>query len=331
VTAFDDELAALLALDALEADEQADAELRMGTFAMGLTDASAALAELAAVRPPAGLRDATLLRALERRPAGRPVGAAAPCEPPEAFDRTIADLHELLCSLSESEWEAPAHPEHGRVRDVVAHLIGVERLALRWLDPDDDVPLVPDHVAATRSVIAELAGHDPHDIGLRWHQSALAVAAAAARGDSARSITFHDLSTTVTGLLVMRTFERWAHAMDISAATGRPLLRLDPERMATLSGRLMAAVPGALAYRRTTAPGRTARFVLTGTAGGCYTVPLHPGTDPGEPDFTLVADTVDLCRVAARRLRPDQLSATIDGDAGLADLVLAGLDAFARD
>jgi len=148
----------------------------------------------------------------------------------------------------------------------------------------------------------------------------------------------------VPGLLVIRTFEIWAHAMDVASATGRPLPRLDPERMALLSGRLMAVVPFALAYRGSTAPGRIGRFVLTGSAGGCFTVPLAPVSDTppefgsgvsfdtvDEPDFTLVADALDLCRLAARRLRPAELASTVEGDRELAELVLADLDAFARD
>lgn len=328
---YDDELAALLALDALEPDEQADAELRMGTFPAGLADASAALAESTATYPPQDLRTATLDRAVSRRTAGRPVDGAAPCEPAEGFRRTIADLDELLHNLSDAEWDAPAHPEHGRVRDLVAHLIGVELLTVRWLDPDDHMPVLNDHVAATRPVVEQLSSTDPHELARQWHDAAMRVAAAAASGDPARQVRFHDLTMSVTSLLVTRTFELWAHAIDICTATGRPLLRLDPERMAVLSSRLMAVVPMALAYRRNSAPGRTARFVLTGAAGSVYTVPLDPGTDPGEPDVTLVADAVDLCRLAARRLRPHELDATVEGDRDLADLVLAGLDAFARD
>jgi hypothetical protein len=101
--------------------------------------------------------------------------------------------------------------------------------------------------------------------------------------------------------------------------------------MALLSGRLMAVLPYALAYRGSPLPGRTARFVLTGPAGGAYTVPLAPGEEPGTPDFLVVADVVDVCRIAARRLLPGDLSATIEGDRDLADLVLASIDAFARD
>ena len=331
MTSFDDELAALLALDALGPDEQADAELRLGTFHTPLSEASAALAEIAATAPPTDLRDAVIDRALARRPAGRPVDGAVPCPAPEAFDRTVADLYGLLASLTDAEWDLPAHPGHGRVRDLIAHLTGVERLSLRWLDPTDDVPVMVDHIASTRAVVDELAESAPQDLAALWHAAAREVVPAAARGDAERRVTFHDLTTSIDGFLITRTFELWAHSMDIAAATGRPMPELDPVRMATLSGRLMAAVPLALAYRGSTVPGRTARFVLTGPSGGCYTVPLNPGSEVGEPDVTLVADAIDLCRVAAHRLRPRDLHATVEGDAELAGLVLAGLSAFARD
>jgi hypothetical protein len=44
-----------------------------------------------------------------------------------------------------------------------------------------------------------------------------------------------------------------------------------------------------------------------------------------------VTDAVGICRVAARRLPPSALAVTADGDAALADAVLAAVDAFARD
>jgi uncharacterized protein (TIGR03083 family) len=335
MTAFDDEraheLATLLALDALEPHEQADAELRMGTFPPGTAETAAALAELVVTRPPADLAAATLERAFARRTPGRPIDAVVRCSPEVGFHRTIADLLELLQSLTDAEWDAAAHPEHGRVHDLVAHLVGMERLAARWLDPDDDVGLVPDHVAATRPAVDELAGVDPQRLIRTWHTAALQVAAAAAAGDPAREVSFHDLRTTVGGFLIIRTFELWAHAMDIAAATGRPLLRLDPERMATLSAELMAVVPLALAYRGTAVADTSVRFVLTGSAGGSYTVALRAGDAVREPAATIVADALDVCRVAARRLPADQLDALVEGDRDLAGLVLAGLDALARD
>lgn len=331
MTTYEEELAALLALDALEPDEQVDAELRLGTFPHGLERTSAALAEAVADIPPADLRDRSLRTALDRRPPGSPVDAPPQCAPADAYDRTAAEFAALLRSLTSIEWNAVAHPEHGRVRDLVAHLIGVERLSLRWLTGDPDVPDLPDHVASTRDVVAELRSTEPAELVEAWAEAARDVALAAAAGDPDRQVTFHDLTLGVDGYLVTRTFELWAHGMDIAVATGRPMLSLDDERMALLSSRLMGVVPHALAYRGSTATGRTARFVLTGASGGCYTVPLAPGDDVSEPDFVLVADVVDVCLVAARRLRPRDLAAHVDGDRELAALVLAELDAFARD
>lgn len=50
-----------------------------------------------------------------------------------------------------------------------------------------------------------------------------------------------------------------------------------------------------------------------------------------EPDVTIVTDAAGLCRVAIRRLRPEELEAAIDGDRELGDRVLAGIGALARD
>ncbi|MBO0813309.1 MAG: maleylpyruvate isomerase family mycothiol-dependent enzyme [Microlunatus sp.] len=326
---IDDETDALLALDALPPDEQADAELRIGTSPAHL-EAAALLAEATVTSPPAELRSEVLAGATARRRPGRPVDAAQPCAPAVAFDRTVEDLRNLLESLTDAEWNAPAHADHGRVRDLVAHLVGVERLVMRWLDRDETVPDLPDHVEATRPVIAELADADPQQIARMWYDGARAVAASAARGGG-RVVVFHDLTLTIDQLLLTRTGELWAHAMDISRAVGRPLPTLDQERLATLCSSLMSAVPLAMAYNGTPAPGRTARFVLSGPAGGTFVVPLAPQAPAGDPDVTIVADAVDFCRLAVRRLGPDQLDARFDGDRELGDLVLAGVSALARD
>ncbi|GAA1166498.1 maleylpyruvate isomerase family mycothiol-dependent enzyme [Nocardioides aquiterrae] len=328
---YDDEPAALLALDALTPDEQVEAELRLGPWPMPLAEATLPLAEAVASEPPPDLRSDVLAAALARRPAGRPVPAVRAVTPAEAFERTLDEFHDLLLSLSEAEASRSAHEEHGRVRDLVAHLAGVERLNLRWLDPDGDAPYLPDHVAATRATVAELADLPFAEVVARWHAAALAMLAAARRGDQDRQVPFHDIAVTVGGMLTMRTFELWAHGMDIALATDRPLLDLDDERMRLMSSRLMDALPLALAYRGVEPPGRTVRFVLTGPGGGCYDVPLDGAAAATDPDVLVVTDVVALCRVAAARLGPDRLDVTVEGDRELADLVLAHVDAFARD
>jgi uncharacterized protein (TIGR03083 family) len=332
-----DEVAALLALDALEPDEQADAELRYGSFPQELADATLALAESVATAPPQDLKHQVLASARERRRPGRPIRSPEPISPAEAFARTIEDLQALLASLTPQEWDIVAHEEHGRVRDLTAHLAGVEQLNLRWLDPDDEVPPLTDHVASTRDVVAALADENPTEVLRQWHESALTMLAAASQYDDERVIPFHDIAVSIAGLLTTRTFELWAHGMDIALATGRPLPMLDEARMLLMSSRLMAALPRALAYRGVPPLQRTARFVLTGPAGGCYDVHLDPGPPEDPPsagtkaDATIVTDVVDLCRVAAARMSPDELRRDVTGDRPLAELVLANVAAFARD
>ncbi len=328
-----EEQAALLALDALEADEQADAELRHGAFPAELAAAAAALADATELPPPAELRGRVLGEARRRRPPGRPVHAPTPCSPQEAYERTVADFAALLAGLEAEDWQQPAHEDHGTVKDLVAHLVGVERLSLGWLDPEhpSDEGVDVDHLTATRPAIDEFHDTDPIGVAARWERAAWAVAEVARRGDPGRPVHFHDLVGDVGALLVMRTFELWAHGMDIALATGRPLPALDDERMAMMSGRLMAALPLALAFRGTPVPQARVRFVLTGRAGGTYDVPFGaPGTQP-PVTLTLVTDAVAICRVAARRLPVADLPVTADGDHALAGAVLAAVDAFARD
>jgi hypothetical protein len=70
--------------------------------------------------------------------------------------------------------------------------------------------------------------------------------------------------------------------------------------------------------------------VLTGPGGGEWTVPIGAGADLRAPlAVTLVADVVDWCLVAGERLDPPALVLTVDGDAALADDLVAAAPAFA--
>lgn len=331
--ARDGDLDALFALDALGTDERPDVDDAAVPIPPELTRTAAALAEIVATAPPEGLRSDTFAAALVRRPAGRSIDAAVPCSPIAAYRGAADDLHNLLSTLNERDWNAPAHERHGPVRDVVAHLVGIERLVLSWLGagPVVDPETVVDHVETTRSVIDTLAAADPTDVAQQWYQLTRDVETACRAAQPGLHVLAHDLPTDVDGLLVLRTFELWAHTHDVAIATDRLRPPLDPARLALMSSRLMAALPFALALRGTTRPAQTARIVLTGPAGGCYDVPLDPAQPSGEPDVTIVADTVDVCLVAARRLPPAELDAHVEGDADLARLVLAATDAFARD
>ena len=280
----------------------------------------------------ADARARLLATALDRRPAGRPIDAPAPASPAEAYLGAVVQLDATLRSLRADEWVLPAHDDHGSVRDVMAHLIGIERLALQWVTAPAGSELVPtDHMASARAMDDPLASADGATIRRLWFEAARRLHAAAAVADPSKPVLAHDLPTDVDGLLVLRAFELWAHLHDVCVATGRQLPDVEDERMALMTARLMAAVPMALALRGNRVTSRSVRFVVTGRAGGCFDVPLGPVDVQRPTDVTIVADAVALCRVAARRLAVGDLDAHVEGDAPLAQTVLGSLDAFAQD
>lgn len=283
-----------------------------------------------------GLRDEILGRALGRRPPGRPVDPPDLATPLEAFRSATSQLSAVLDSLTAEEWTAPAHPDYGAVRDVIAHLVGVERLAVAWVEAPLEAKLTPtEHRAATCPAIDELATTGPTVLTRLWLEGAQRLRAACAEADPAKRVLAFTLPTDVEGLLVLRAFELWAHLQDVCRAVGRPVPAVDDGRMALMSSRLMGAVAQALALSGTTVTSQRVRFVLTGRAGGCFDVHFDP-VEVGRPaHLTLVAvaaaAAVDVCRLAARRGEVEDLEVHLEGDHDLAGVVLHVLDAFAQD
>jgi uncharacterized protein (TIGR03083 family) len=139
---------------------------------------------------------------------------------------------------------------------------------------------------------------------------------------------FHHLDMTLSTVLIARVFEIWTHDEDIRRATGRVVVAPDAERLRRMSRVAVPSMPFGLAVGGARVAGRTARIVLTGPGGGTWDQPLGLGETAGEPDTTLVLDVVDYCRLAARRLTPDDVTVTVEGDAALARQVLVGAGVF---
>jgi uncharacterized protein (TIGR03083 family) len=304
---LDVELAELLALDPLARDDVVPA-------------------------PPADLRTEVLLAALEERPAGAPLPSAPrQAAPLDAFRTTVAELRAVLDVLDPAAWDAGTSTVHGTVRDLVAHLAGVEEVMAAQVGAGRPRASDVDHVASAAAMAAAIVGGSPTELAARWHDGAERLAALAEAAGPDAPVQANDIPTDVAGMLVLRTFEVWAHTEDVCRATGRPAPRLDAARLALMSRRLLDVLPLAMAVQGVPRPGHTARLVLTGAGGGCYDRPLAPDDVVGVPDVELVVDVVDLCRLAARRARPEDVDLAIDGDEELASAVLVAVGAFARD
>ena len=290
------------------------------------------LAEAAVTEVPDDLLPNVLAVASARRAPGTPItGADRAVSPADAFDATVRDLTDLLTSLSPQEWAAPTATEYGDVHALVAHLAGMEALAVSWLIDDEAAARPTDHVEATQPTIDALRMASADEVTQRWSQGARRFVELARASDAERPVVANNIPTTADGMIVLRIFELWTHTDDICRAIGRPLTRLDESRLSLMSTRLVDVLPFALALDGGPPATGTVRFVLTGPGGGCYDRSMTPGAPAGVPEARIVADVVDLCRVAARRLDPHDLAVDIEGDRALAERVLACAGAFAQD
>jgi len=151
---------------------------------------------------------------------------------------------------------------------------------------------------------------------------------AARPGRLQERLTFAGIPFRVATMLVVRTFEIWTHTDDIRRAIGRPVDAPDAPSLTLMSNLAVNALPLGLALSGRSVAQRTARIVLTGPGGGTWDQALAVGEVAGAPDVTLVLDVVDYCRLASRRIAPDEVAVDIEGDAALGRHVLVGAGVF---
>jgi len=249
-----------------------------------------------------------------------------------AFIRTAAELAELLDELDADEWMQQTRVEEATVRDVVVHLLGVERYVLGQLGRQApfDAPRREDHWPVSKQA-ADPPPAPGASLAATWWRAALDVVAACGELGPDHDVAYHHLGGPISGLLLVRTFELWTHGDDIRGATRRPLSLLDDARLSLMVTQLMTVLPLGLALSGCPRPGRTARLTLTGGGGGTFDVALAPGEQPGEPDVILTTDVIGICRLAANRLERDELALVVEGDADLVQSILVAAAAFAAD
>jgi uncharacterized protein (TIGR03083 family) len=253
----------------------------------------------------------------------------------DALTSTAADLGGLLQHLAGDEWDRPTELQGASVRDVVLHLVGVERYLLGQLArrPAIDAPRAEDHFPVLRAAAAaDLVDASDAQISRSWWLEVMALIGAFAEVGPDHSIAYHHLAGSVRGTAVVRTFEIWTHDDDIRRALGFPPNELDHDRLALMSRTLLGALGLGMALRGTERPGRSARIELTGSGGGTsFEIGLSPGAPAGGPDVTIETSALDLCRLASNRLPVDRIPVLVAGDRSLVEPVLVGATAFALD
>jgi uncharacterized protein (TIGR03083 family) len=321
-------------LESLLADDPARQELLRA-----LSTTAAGLGGLVTQAPPPELWDKILSSARQERAPGRFVGMqdGDRITESEALRRSIDEFTQLLQGLGADDWLRPV-PTYGRVRDLVAHLVAIEEYVggQFGLWPGVADPAAG-HVAISEAAISEWANRPVSALADEWTNRAHAVLEYAQRAtatDLDSGARWHAAEVSRRALLVIRTFELWAHGDDIRRALELPEGPLDTGRLVLMTEFAVLLVPTALGICGHSHSDRTARLVLTGTGGGTWNrvLRLEPAfAENAPPDVVIVADAVDFCRVATRRLSPDDLEVSLDGDEDLGREILACLGALAAD
>jgi uncharacterized protein (TIGR03083 family) len=271
------------------------------------------------LNPPRALRADVLAAARRRRPPGRPHPDVVPAGPLAAFRGQAGAVAALLAEVPADGWDRPVVPYPWTVHGLVGHLVGVERYVggLLGLWPFTPVCSEHDHRGLTEPDVAATAAAEPGATVAEWSALVAAVGTHVERlGTEAlhRRVDLHGYPFTLGGVMVLRAFELWTHADDVRRALGRPVEAPAPAELAAMAHLSLRTLFAAVLVTAPHQSGRAARFVLTGPGGGVWRL----GAEGVEPDVRVVVDIVDFCRLAARRLDPDELAADIAGDVELA-------------
>jgi uncharacterized protein (TIGR03083 family) len=327
-----DEVASLLAayaLDACTPEETAaiDAVLArdpdLAAEAARLVRTASWIGAAESLRPPASLRDRVRDAVRAARPAA-PAGDAA-LDTYLGLSDALAGVLRRLPDDVLDETTANGLSAH----DLVVHMAAQESLLAQeaGVSPCPDVDEA-DIDARTAALVPRFADGSVADAADLWRRSVDANAAWA-RANAGGHVNWRGLDMSRDDAIVVRAFETWLHTDDLRRAAGwapEPPSTGELTMMSELASRML---PLALMLTDRAQPGRTARLVLTGAGGGSWLVPMGDAAPGREPDVTLTADVVDWCLLVGDRLAPGELRYTVDGDASLADALVAAAPALA--
>lgn len=238
-----------------------------------------------------------------------------------------SSMAELLASLSDEEWERPALPGWD-VHDVVAHLVGTERMLSGEQAPE---PPAADRAGEhVRNDIARVNEGWVVALRARSHAELLAdfvevtarrLAALAAMGaDEFDAPSWTPVGQATYGrFMEIRVFDCWMHEHDVRAAVGRP-----GDEDGPVAEQSLAEVVGSLGYvvgKRVGAPdGSSVTIHLTG--------PIHRDVHVLVDGRARVVDSLDGPATASVSL-PSTLflrlaGGRVDPEAELANVELGG-------
>jgi uncharacterized protein (TIGR03083 family) len=253
----------------------------------------------------------------------------------DAFEQSVRSLLGVLETTDEDDWIRPTDLPGWRVREVVAHLVALERELLG----DPPPPPLADYGPHVRDGFAR---HMEDGIAARrTHSSSMLVAelrgalearlpemrALRADDQPARVIAGRDWGTTE--LMRNRAFDAWMHEQDIRRALTRPG-NLDAPGAEVTRELLVAALPFLVGKRAQARPGQSVCLEVTGPVSFTATAAVGENgraalvADVEDTTARLRAEWETVVRLLGGRMSPGSAVVEMIGDTALARRVLDG-------
>jgi uncharacterized protein (TIGR03083 family) len=219
-----------------------------------------------------------------------PLHPAAPSDTPgllAAYDQSMRALVDLGSTLREEEWDLPTDCPGWSVKDVVAHVAGLEG----WL-AGDDVPQVevPQRPHVTNDVDRFIERFVEARRGRSGAEVVEELAGILTRRQAQLYGEVQELDTVIVGafgpapaeqVLGTRILDVWTHEQDVRHAIGRPG-NLDTAAAAVAVHRFELGLPRAVARTAAIEPGQAVVLDLSGPLMGRMGVRVEEGED-GRP------------------------------------------------
>ncbi len=244
----------------------------------------------------------------------------------------------LAQGLTDSEWELPSECPGWTVRDVLSHLIGVERVLLGEASPPPLTEL-PEHVenevgARNEAWVASRRSRPGPDVSREFRTVTTKRIAVLRSWPESR---FDEIGPSPVGEVPYREFmhvrvmDSWVHEQDIRVATGRPGHDSGPAAELSID-RLCSAMPFVVGKQAGAPEGASVRFELRGPLSRRIDVMVLEGRAKvvpeldGQPTTSLDMDVEVFWRLACGRVdgKAARLAGLVDvgGDDALGSRVL---------
>jgi uncharacterized protein (TIGR03083 family) len=253
-----------------------------------------------------------------------------------AFEQTARSTIALADTFEERHWDLPTDCPGWTVKDIVSHLVSVERSLLGDPEPDhrppDGLPHVRNEMGRILEVGGDLRRPVPGAKVLAELREVLErrMAMLAETDPGQPMIAPTGRPVNYAGFMVYRAFDWYVHEQDIRRAVDRPG-NLDAPAAACCHAIMSGGLPFLVGKKAGAAPGQSVAFEVTGAFPFTASLEVAPNgrahqvENLSDPTATLRMDWETYVILTAGRRAPDSVNVSTSGDPALAAAVLSNM------